>query len=383
MQSPSPAAFEGTPEQQAIQRGLTAKLQVIGCPCFYTRMEIGPVITSYFFIPYPTTSLAKILSKTEDLALSVGAESILVRRELDAISISVPNRDRTIISFDKCLWNLVSTQRQNTFQLPMLMGVDCKGSNIAIDLCGQPHVLVAGSTGSGKSVFLSQLITSLAVMKKPSELNFILVDTKKLDLVLFQKLPHVSEVVTNIEDLHDILDYLLTVVRERTSFLEGRARNIQEWNSNVKDKKERFHYKVLVIDELADIIGLDKELARLEDKDARRKRIATKLTELAQISRAVGIHIIAATQRPSVQVISGDIKTNFPTRICFKLPSGVDSRVVLDENGAEALLGKGDYLYKTSTDSSLKRAHSAFVQMEDIKKIVEQSEYIRQSFQYN
>lgn len=370
------ATFEGTPEQQAMQKSLVAKLLMIGCPCHYTRMEVGPVITSYFFIPLPTTVLAKIMSKTEDLALSVGAEAILIRRDKDAIAISVPNANRTIISFDKCLFSLSSTGSEST--LPILMGVDTKGNNISIDLCEQPHILIAGSTGSGKSVFLSQLITSLAVMKSPQELALTLVDTKKLDLTLFLNLPHTADLITDVKQLHEALNGLLLLVRQRTKLMQGTARNIAEWNAQVTDS-HKFRYEVLIIDELADVIALDKELAKGEDKDSKRTRITALLCQLAQISRAAGIHIIAATQRPSVQVISGDIKTNFPTRICFKLPSGVDSRVVLDEVGAENLLGRGDYLYKTSTDGTLRRAHSAFVQMSDIQRVVEQNEFIRMS----
>lgn len=364
-------------EQELTIKTLTVKLALLGLISTPTRAEIGPVITEYFFRPLPTTQYSKIQARAEDLAMAIGAESIVIQRVRDEVSFGIPNRKRSIISFNNCLYTLF--HRSDEFTLPILMGQDTKGIDFSLDLCLQPHILIAGSTGSGKSVFLAQLITSLAIMKTPAELSFYLVDTKQLDLTLFAHLSHVKRLITEVPVLRLTLESLLQAVRLRTQMMRGTARNLTEWNALHPLAKDRLDYKVLVIDELADIIAQDKELARLEDKDTKQPRIAALLAQLAQISRAAGIHIIAATQRPSVQILSGDIKANFPTRICFKLPSSVDSRVVLDENGAEALLGKGDYFYKTVNDSSMKRAHSAFVQLEDIKRIIEQHADIRRS----
>jgi len=367
-------------EQQRVSNALQAKMIVLGFLAKFTHLESGPIITQYYFKPEPFAKpLATILNKTEDLALSVGtSEPLLIQRVKDEISISVPNHVRDLIIFDKCLhWLATSSDNKNS-QLPLLMGVDTKGKNFSIDLTVQPHILIAGSTGGGKSVFLSQLIASLAVQRSPEELQFILVDTKQLDLTLFSSLDHVSNMIDKVEDLHEGLDWLLSEVRRRTEAMKGLARNLTEYN---KVYGKQLPYIVLVIDELADVIQQDKELQRGEDSQTKRIRIAAKLIQLAAISRASGIHIIAATQRPSIEVISGNFKTNFPTRISFRLPTAIDSRVILDDNGAEALLGKGDYLYRTSESSILERAHGSFVSMSDIALVISQHEQIRKTFE--
>jgi S-DNA-T family DNA segregation ATPase FtsK/SpoIIIE len=374
-------------DKQNIVIALTVKMTSLGFDARFVRVIEGPVVTQYFFKPLPTSPLAKIMSRTEDIALSVGAESVLIQRIKDEISISIPTIPRTVINFDTCLHWLCTHQydkKQTSTEkmdLGLLMGQDTTGNNFSLDLARQPHILIAGSTGSGKSVFLSQLITSLVTQKSERELKFILVDTKQLDLTLFSTLPHVVECIDKIDKLHATMDQLLKIVRQRTEKMKGLARNIREYNtlcSNIGEKE--LPYYVVVIDELADVIGQDKELAKDESKDDKRTRIAVSLASLAQISRASGIHIIAATQRPSIQIISGDIKTNFPTRISFKLPTSVDSRVILDENGAECLLGRGDYLFKTAESSEVKRAHSAFVSMTDIATVLSQHEAIRKTF---
>jgi S-DNA-T family DNA segregation ATPase FtsK/SpoIIIE len=369
-----------TPEQQSTITALSLKMGSLSFYAKFTHVETGPIITQYYFKPTPTSQLNKIMTKTEDLALCVGVESLIIQRQLDEISISVPNRVRTTIKFDSCLQWLSTDPSANLAKLPLLMGQTPTGNNFTLDLATQPHILIAGSTGSGKSVFLSQLITSLAVQRSPDELKLILVDTKQLDLTLFSSLDHVTEMVDKIDQLYDVMDALLREVRKRTETMKGICRNIGEWNSMGYGKQ--FPYYVLVIDELADVIGQDKENAKTEDKDSRRIRISDSIKSLAQISRASGIHIIAATQRPSIKVIDGDIKTNFPTRISFRLPTGFDSRVILDEIGAESLLGKGDYLYRTAQSSTTIRAHGSFVTMEDIGLVLSQHEYIRESFRF-
>lgn len=367
-------------ECQSIARSLQLKMLAIGFIAPFTRVEAGPIVTTFYFKPLPTSPLNKIFGKEEDLALAVGVESILVQRVLDEISISVPNKERQIISFDDCLFSMVRNYRQAAI-LPILMGKDQVGKYIDMDLYTQPHMLIAGATGGGKSVFLSELICSLAVTQSPDELKFVLVDTKQLDLTMFGQLDHVIEMVDKVDpDLYDVLEMLIAEVRKRTTLMKGSARNIVEWNKLHPNNKRPFI--ILVIDELADVMGQDKEINKGKDKDEKRTSISTSLATLAQISRAAGIHIIAATQRPSVKVISGDIKANFLTRISFKLPSQFDSRVILDESGAENLLGKGDYLFKTSENSNIHRGHGAYVSIENIKNIISQHEAIRRSFEY-
>lgn len=369
-------------EQQMIAARLLTKMAVLGCKCAFTHIITGPRVTQYFFKPDISTPLAKLFNRQEDLALAVGAESLILNRVKDEISISVPNLHPSIINFDACLSYLNSMAYNKQFVLPILMGQRVNGENFILDLSTQPHMLIAGSTGSGKSVYLAQLITSLVVQKSPKQLKLMLIDTKQLDLTLFSELPHVVEMVDKIDALHPVLDRLLRIVRQRTEQMKGIARNIIEYNA-LLDERAKLPYYVLIIDELADVISQDKELAKSESKKegTDRKRIADSLKQLAQISRATGIHIIAATQRPSIRIIDGDIKANFPTRIAFKLPTGVDSRVILDEGGAESLLGQGDYLYRTAICSTIERAHSAYVQMTDIARILEQHEQIRLTLQ--
>lgn len=378
--SKSPLDELQNPEQQTTAKNLQLKMLALGFVAPFTHLETGPIVTTYYYKPLPTSPLAKILGKSEDLALAVGSiDPVLIQRIKDEISISVPNKERKLISFDDCLFNIARTYNYSS-TLPLLMGKNQMGEYIQLDLADQPHILIAGATGGGKSVFLSELICSLAVLKSPNELKFVLVDTKQLDLTLFNNLDHVIEMVDKVEKLYDVMDMLIAEVRRRTNMMKGVARNLAEWNRLRPDKTKP--YIVLVIDELADVIGQDKEINRGKEKDERRTSIAESLKTLAQISRAVGIHIIAATQRPSVKIISGDIKTNFPTRISFKLPSQFDSRVILDESGAENLLGKGDYLYKTAENPTVQRGHGAFVSMTTIDTIIGQHEQIRRSFEY-
>jgi S-DNA-T family DNA segregation ATPase FtsK/SpoIIIE len=351
----------------------------------FIKVEEGPIVRTYFYEPHPSTTLGNVFSKDEDLALALGAESVMIARELGNITIAVPRKDRETIRFDECLYKLFSSPESRSLALPILMGKTMKGESLYMDLAEQPHLLIGGATGSGKSIFTSQAICSLALSHSPQELEFILTDTKQLDLVLFKKLDHVSKVIMDIHELRAELEDLIAEVRIRTATMSGVARNIKEWNASKGLSFSNncygiLKYKVLVIDEFADVVGSDREWLNTLPKKGRPESIETLTQRLAQISRAAGIHIILATQRPSVKVISGEIKTNFPARIAFKLPSMQDSRVILDENGAEKLLGKGDYLYKVSGSDVVKRAHSAFVEMEDITLILEQHEMLRQQF---
>ena len=359
---------------------LSMKMSSLGFLATFKNATIGPVVSTYYFEPYPNVILSQILSREEDLALSLGVESLLITRELGLISIAVPRKDREVISFDKCLYQMISSKELKEMTLPLLMGQDIEGNLLYMDLAIQPHLLIAGSTGAGKSVFTSQLILSLSLLKKPEELEFILADTKQLDLVLFQKLTHVNRVCKDISYLRTTLEELLQEVRNRTTLMSGVARNITEWNS-LSSSTMKYKYKILVIDEFADVVDADREVLKLIPSKERPETIESLVKRLAQIARAVGVHIILATQRPSIKVIGGDIKANFPSRIAFKLATMQDSRVILDENGAEKLLGKGDYLYKTATSDFPKRAHSAFVSVRDITNMVSQHEMLREQIE--
>jgi S-DNA-T family DNA segregation ATPase FtsK/SpoIIIE len=367
------------PEMQTEVIQIIIKMASFNFGATFIKADEGPIVRTYYFAPSPSSLLNQLSSKEEDLALALGAESIIISRELNLISIAVPRKDRRLIRFDECLYGLFSSASIQKFELPILMGQSPNGEFLHMDLFEQPHLMIAGATGSGKSIFTAQIICSLALRHTPSDLHFILADTKQLDLVLFRNLSHVKNVLTDIHALRETLEELIAEVRLRTLAISGLARNIKEYNS--LPSVSPYPYKVLVIDEYADIIGSDREYLKSFPTKERPNSIESLIQRLAQISRAAGIHIILATQRPSTKIINGDIKTNFPARIAFRLPTMQDSRVILDENGAEKLLGKGDYLYRINGSDVIKRAHSAFVEMKDVSLILTQHESLRTQFQ--
>ena len=356
---------------------LTIKCVALGVPALFTRMSEGPVVRTFFFQPQGLALFGPLMSKEEEIAGSLGVESVRVERVLGEISIAVPRADRQLIEFDKCLHTMLTSPITKEMALPLLMGQSTNGEHLYADLAAQPHLLIAGTTGSGKSVYTAQLICSLALFRTPEELEFVLVDTKNLDLVLFKGLEHVKYVLSDINDLRLALQQLLGEVRLRNQEMSGIARNIGEWN---RLSSRPMKYKILIIDEMADVFMQDRSYLSQFKKSERPIAIEDLVQQILQISRAAGIHLILATQQPSVKIISGVMKANAPARVSFKLPSMSDSRVILDENGAENLLGKGDYLYKIAGSDTVKRAHSAFVSTNDIATILVQNEEIRRQY---
>lgn len=337
----------------------------------HTRTEPGPVVTTYYFEPKDNTPLAKILNKGEDFALSIATdEPVTINRVGGEIAFSVPRKDRQIINFDECMHWLGTSPATAEMRLPILMGKNPTGAHFALDLAELPHMLIAGTTGAGKSVFQSEILCSLALLKSPKELQLVLVDTKKLDLTMFRELKHVVGIADDEKTAMKELNSLLAIVRQRGKKMTGVARNIDEYNQLLKTTGERpLPHIVLVIDELADLFGLDPDTKE-------------KVQELSQIARASGVHIIAATQRPSVKVIPGDAKVNF-TRLSLKLPTAIDSKVILGEGGAEKLLGRGDYLYITSTGMDAPaRGHGAFVEAQTIFNLVARHDELRENFRF-
>jgi len=375
---------EGLPAQVQQQVGkLSHKMLILGFAAFFEKLEEGPLVRTFYFQPSEGSLFSKILNKEEELAGTLHVESVRIERNAGLVAIEVPREDRQVIRFDSCLHELLTSPQVRDMQLPLLMGQNTRGDYLYADLAAQPHLLISGSTGSGKSVFTSQIIASLALFKSPRDLSFTLVDTKKLDLVFFEDLDHVSSVIREVEDLRSALESALKEVRRRTELMSGFARNIAEWNNLSLSAGQRLKYKVIIIDEFADVIQQDEILWAGTPKKDRPTSIETLTKQIAAISRAAGIHLIIATQRPSVKVITGDLKANFPARICFKLPTMADSRVVLDENGAECLLGKGDYLYKIAGSDLLKRAHSAYVSTADIALVTSQHNEIRRTYVFS
>lgn len=374
---------------------IALKCEGLGFPVNYRRKKTGPRVTTYYYSQQlgSTAPLSKVINRSEDIAFACKAESVMITRIRDEIVIQVPRPANEIvpIQFDSCIHKLL-TDSVKTQRLPIVMGQTVEGETYTVDLAEQPHILIAGSTGGGKSVFQAQATCGLALALPPTDLDLYLIDTKQLDLPLFKGLPHIKAIIDKIEKVHDIFDNLILNVRRRTERMKGIARNIHEFNKlserDPKSGKPAMAYKVLIIDELADIISQDKDLEQeekaeiaMEVRSQKRTRIVNKIQTLTQISRAAGIHVIAATQRPSVKLMSGDIKANFPMRMTFRLPTSADSRVILGEGGAENLLGKGDYLYQAFDMPQPLRGHGSFVSTNDIARIIVAQKEIRENYE--
>lgn len=358
------------PKGETIQEKIQLKLEGLGI----NRVKVGeaitgPIITGYPLIIPNSVSISKIISKEEDLALALNVESIDIRRVKGELIIFIPNEDRKIVDFKDALYWYLKDEEVSKMQIPILIGMDFQGNKFALDLQKQPHVLIAGSTGSGKSVFESAIISALVMKLSEEDLDLYLVDPKRVDLTLFQTLPHVKKMVREAFEWQELIEYLYAEVQNRNRILEARGcRNILEYNEKFGNGN-RMKYKVLIIDELADL-AIKGKIADID--------VIKGLCALLQVCRAAGVHVIACTQRSTVDVISGTTKVNFPTRIALRLPTKTDSRTILDENGAEMLLGKGDMLIKSEDSDELKRYHAPFVKMSDIELILSQQDKIKE-----
>lgn len=385
-----------TKDQTDTMLKLTMKMVALGIKATFSRLEPGPIITGYYFKPNAAQPLAKLEKHEEDFALAAEVETVTIRRDKGEVIIFVPNKVRKDIDFkDYLYWimQLVNDQKYlkthpftsrsdinvlaPDIEIPIPLGVNHLGMKSALDLTLQPHILMAGSTNAGKSVFQSAIISTIAVAKEPSEVNLYLIDTKKLDLPLFRSLPHVMDVADDILKARQIFIDIMDLTRKRYDVLQmEQVRNVLEY------KRKTGHsipYRVIIIDELADLLALDRDYCAIVE-DA--KPIKKILQELAAIARAAGTHIIAATQRPSHKILDGDTKNNFPTRIGLKMPTRFDSQTILDEPGAETLLGKGDMFVKRVDSSVLERFHGPFVKLDDIEQIVNNLDAVKQSLSF-
>lgn len=377
------------PPEQIIAEKIIAKLGGLGVKGISISHAIkGPIITGFPIKLSPSTPIAKIMSKADDIALAVGVENVDIQRQGENLVIFIPNSERTVVNFDEALFWYLKDEKVSKMKLPILIGTNFEGENFAIDLTEQPHVLIAGSTGSGKSIFESSIIAALAMKFPVKQLELYLVDTKRVDLGLFEGIPQLKEIAKDQKDWYLVINSIYSEVQHRNRLLEqAMVRNIHEYNA-IADKK--LPYIVLVIDELADLIEKDKAEREFFQQSGQGKKndypeptVIDALKRLIQICRASGVHIIACTQRTSVDIISGTVKANFPTRISLRLPSSVDSRVILGQNGAEKLLGKGDGLLQSSEKDSLTRFHCPFVKLTNIAQIISQQEMIRESLGVN
>jgi S-DNA-T family DNA segregation ATPase FtsK/SpoIIIE len=331
----------------------------------------GPVVTTFEFLPAAGTKVSKISALGEDLARLLKAQSLRVLAPIpgkDTVGFEVPNTERAIIGFSELIDSKEFKMQKR--RLPIAMGVDIFGEPIIEDLAEMPHLLVAGSTGSGKSVFMNTLIGSLISRHSARDLRMILIDPKMVEMAAYNDLPHLAcPVVTDPQnDAKVVLNGLVTEMDDRYNRMrELGARNVDGYNDVIRKRKRtdfpRFDgkwqtmpYIVLIIDELADMM-------MLLGKDAE-----TPITRIAQKARAAGIHMVIATQRPSADVVTGLIKANFPTRVAFRVMSGIDSRTILDQSGAETLLGKGDMLYLAS--GGTRRLHGAYLNESEVQSMV-------------
>jgi DNA segregation ATPase FtsK/SpoIIIE, S-DNA-T family len=340
--------------------------------------QSGPIVTGYPIEITGAIDIKRILAMEENLALSLNVESLYMQRIKGRVVVFVPNDEKKIVDFHSYLYWYLQNEEIQQMQLPICLGMDFNGNNSALDLIRQPHILIAGSTGAGKSVFESAIVACLSMTKSVEELSFVLVDTKRVDLSRFEKLSHTKAVVKDLDMWYLHINALIREVDIRNSVFESKGvRNIIEYNLAFPDDK--FGYIILVIDEFADLMQRHKEKAALYGKEYGEIAPDLSLARLTQIARAAGIHVILCTQRSSVKIIHGDLKANFPTRIALKLPSQIDSRTILDEKGAENLLGNGDMLVRMQDSDELKRFHAPFVRLEDIDIILNQREMILDS----
>jgi S-DNA-T family DNA segregation ATPase FtsK/SpoIIIE len=339
------------------------------------KATVGPTVTLYEIVPDAGVRISKIKNLEDDIALTLSALGIRIIAPIPGkgtIGIEVPNKKPTIVS----MRSVISSEKfqSSHMELPIALGKTISNETFVVDLAKMPHLLMAGATGQGKSVGLNAVLSSLLYKKHPAEVKFVLVDPKKVELTLFNKierhylakLPDTEEaIITDTNKVINTLNSLCIEMDDRYELLKkAMVRNIKEYNQKFKSRKlnpEEGHkflpYIVLVIDEFADLIMTAG------------KEVETPIARLAQLARAIGIHLIVATQRPSVNVITGIIKANFPARIAFRVTSKIDSRTILDASGADQLIGKGDLLYSGGNDIS--RIQCAFVDTPEIEKITD------------
>jgi len=377
---PSSSLLQRPDEQQSVDADelkllaqvLTEKYAEFDVHGQITQINPGPVVTTFEFKPDAGIKYSRITNLTDDLCLALKAESILIERMpgKSTVGIQVPNHNREIIWLRE---NIESQEFMGSkSKLTMAMGKDINGRIVTADLNGMPHLLIAGSTGSGKSVAINAFIMSILYKATPDQVRLILVDPKRLELGNYEGVPHLyTPIITEPKLAANALRNAVREMERRLKLLAAKGvRNIDQYNRLFdnggtpslfeEDSDDKpIPYIVIIIDELADLMMLDSS------------NVEESITRLAQMARAVGIHLVLATQRPSVDVITGLIKANFPARISFRVATKVDSRTILDSNGAEALLGKGDMLYLPSGSARVHRLHAPLVTEKEIAAVVE------------
>jgi len=348
---------------QAIARMLEKKLLDYKVDGQVLAVHPGPVVTQFEMEPSPGTKVNRIIALQDDLARSMAAVSVRVAGNIpgkNVIGIELPNEEREMVVIHQVLSSKEFANRKHI--LPIALGVDISGQPVVADLARMPHLLVAGTTGSGKSVAINAMICSLLMVKTPQDLRMILVDPKMLELSVYDDIPHLLvPVVTNPHKAAKALAWAVYEMERRYQLMsDAKVRNIDGYNKAAEkdEDAERLPYIVIVIDELADLMMVAG------------KEVEQSICRIAQKARAAGLHLVLATQRPSVDVITGLIKANLPSRLSFQVSSKIDSRTILDQMGAEQLLGNGDSLF-LSGGRDLKRVHGAFVSDSEVIDLVD------------
>lgn len=372
--TPSQARIEQKEEELlARAQELTEKTKEFNVTGRVVHICQGPVVTTYEFKPDPGVKYSRVTGLVDDLCLALKAESIRIDRIPGKafVGIEVPNHQRETINLRDVIESKKFKDSSSMLSIALGKGID--GLNYVADLAKMPHLLIAGATGAGKSVGVNTLIVSILYKAKPDEVKLIMVDPKQVELGIYADIPHLATpIITDPKRAAISLKWAVSEMEKRYKDLAGwGVRNIDGYNAEVKrrngegilddngEKWRNLPYIVIIIDELADLMMVAG------------KEVEESITRLAQMARAVGIHLVLATQRPSVDVITGLIKANFPSRISFRVSSKVDSRTIIDSNGAESLLGRGDMLFLPPGTSNLIRVHGAFVDEKEIYKIVE------------
>ncbi|WP_077601217.1 FtsK/SpoIIIE family DNA translocase [Oceanobacillus sojae] len=354
---------------QATVRKLDRTFQSFGVKAKIAKVHVGPAVTKYEVYPESGVKVSKIVGLHDDIALALAAKDIRIEAPIpgkSAVGIEVPNKEVSMVS----LREVLDKQSSKTNKLTFALGRDISGEAIAGELNKMPHLLIAGATGSGKSVCVNGIITSILMRAKPHEVKMMMIDPKKVELNVYNGIPHLlTPVVTDPKKASRALKKIVAEMERRYDlFSDSGTRNMEGYNAYVRkqnadaaaeEQQPYLPYIVVLVDELADLMMV----ASNDVEDA--------ITRLAQMARAAGIHIIIATQRPSVDVITGVIKANIPSRIAFSVSSTTDSRTILDSGGAEKLLGRGDMLYLPSGSSKPTRVQGAFLSDEEVERIVD------------
>ncbi|WP_026570308.1 FtsK/SpoIIIE family DNA translocase [Sediminibacillus terrae] len=353
---------------QAVVRKLEKTFQSFGVKAKVTKVHVGPAVTKYEVYPDVGVKVSKIVNLHDDLALALAAKDIRIEAPIpgkSAVGIEVPNGEVATVSLREVL---ETKQAQQGSKLSFVLGRDISGDAVMAELNKMPHLLVAGATGSGKSVCINGIITSILMRAKPHEVKMMMIDPKKVELNVYNGIPHLlSPVVTDPKKASRALKKVVSEMERRYElFSDTGTRNIEGYNEFIKkhnqtdqDNQPLLPYIVVLVDELADLMMV----ASNDVEDA--------ITRLAQMARAAGIHLIIATQRPSVDVITGVIKANIPSRIAFSVSSATDSRTILDSGGAEKLLGRGDMLFIPVGSSKSTRIQGAFLSDEEVERVVD------------